>query len=225
MSILRCDNASLHPLWSGLNFTVSAGEFLTVIGDNGTGKTSLLAAILGSRPLSSGHITVEGRIGYIPQQRMFGPEGVVRAYDLVSLSLAHGIVRGRRASKQAVCAALQAADAVDFAQRRVHSLSGGQQQRIRQAQAFANKPDILLCDEPLLSLDIEHQKATVERICRYQQETGAAVVFVTHSVAPVLDKTDKMLLLNHENSLYGTPAAVLEKAGTPYLQWEGICHK
>lgn len=220
-ALVRFEKAGLHPLWSDLNFQVHSGEFCTIIGNNGVGKSSLLQTIIGQRALSSGSVQVKGRIGYIPQHRTFGPEGVLRAYDLVSLSLAHGVIKNRRVSKQVVQQALADADALEFSTRRVNVLSGGQQQRIRQAQAFANKPEILLCDEPLLSLDVEQQIASVERIRRYQQQTGAAVIFVTHSLRPVLEITDQLLLLRSQDSLLGKPEEVLAQVATPYLSWEG----
>lgn len=99
---LSFHNATIEPLWSGLNFSVRPGEFLTVLGPNGVGKSTLLGAIMGTRKLTAGRITATDRIGYIPQQRMFPPELPLRARDLVGLSLAHGVVRGRRPRRQEV---------------------------------------------------------------------------------------------------------------------------
>ena len=74
-------------------------------------------------------------------------------------------------------------------------LSGGQQQLVRQAQALVDDPDLLLCDEPLLSLDVRAQAETVARLDRRRREHGTAVVCVTHGVEPVRAVTDRVVRL------------------------------
>jgi len=75
----------------------------------------------------------------------------------------------------------------------VGQLSGGEQQRLRVAQALANDPSVLLCDEPLLSLDLNHQQTVVELIDQRRRSHGTAVLFVTHEINPVLAITDLVL--------------------------------
>lgn len=205
-------DASIEPLWRNLNLTVQPGEFLAVLGSNGVGKSTLLNSVLGTQTLSSGTVSTTDRIGYIPQQRMFDPDLPIRARDLVGLSLASGVVRRRRPRRKQVDAALRRVGAESLANARVGALSGGQQQLIRQAQALAKKPQLLLCDEPLLSLDLRAQKDTVTRLDEYRRETGAAVVFVTHSINPILEVTDRVLYITPHGHRQGTVEEIINSA-------------
>jgi zinc/manganese transport system ATP-binding protein len=88
-------------------------------------------------------------------------------------------------------------------------LSGGEQQRLRAAQALASNPRLLLCDEPLLSLDLHHQQAVSALIHRQACDRGSAVVFVTHEINPVLQYVDRVLYLAGGRFNVGTPAEVM----------------
>lgn len=207
--VLKFHDASVEPLWRNLNLEVAPGEFLAVLGSNGVGKSTLLNTALGTRALSSGTVEVTGRIGYIPQQRMFDPSIPLRAKDLVGLSVAHGVVKKRRPNKNEVAAALEEVGATGLADMRVGRLSGGQQQIIRQAQALANNPELLLCDEPLLSLDLRAQKRTVELLDSYRRRHNTAIVFVTHGINPILHVTDRVLYLTPHGHTIGTVDEVM----------------
>ncbi|APT85470.1 metal ABC transporter ATP-binding protein [Corynebacterium aquilae] len=196
-------NATIEPLWSDISCRIEPGEFVAVLGPNGVGKSTLLRAILGTTALTRGRVITEGNIGFIPQQRMFPTELPLRGRDVVSLALAHGMLRNRRADKRRVDALLKRVGADFFADRRVGVLSGGQQQLIRQAQALANDPALLLCDEPLLSLDYAMQRRTVDMLDRQRTEHGTAIVFVTHSINPILKVTDKILYLGPTGHTFG----------------------
>ena len=201
--------ATMTSLWRDLNFRIEPGEFVAILGPNGVGKSTLLAAIMGTRPLDSGRITVDGRIGLIPQQRMFPRDLPLRGRDLVSLAIAHGILRHRRAAQDDVERLLAEVGATQFADEKVGVLSGGQQQLLRQAQAFAGDPAVLLCDEPLLSLDYAASAATVARLDRRRKELGTSVLFVTHSINPILDVTDKVVYLGPKGHMIGTVEEVM----------------
>lgn len=219
-------------LWSGLDLELHDGEFLAVLGPNGSGKTSLLRAILGLQPLDSGRIELDGepvgrgdeRIGYIPQQRPL-PAGVpLRGRDLVALGLdghRFGLRRRSGAYRARVEAALAAVGASGFAGEAVSDLSGGEQQRLRVAQALVGDPRVLLCDEPLLSLDLRHQRAVSELIDARRRDAGTPVVFVTHDVNPVLGMVDRVLYLAGGRFRLGAPDEVLRSSvltelyGTP----------
>ncbi len=96
-------------------------------------------------------------------------------------------------------------------------LSGGERQRVRIGQALAADPRILLCDEPLLSLDLRHQKAVTELIDARRRTHGTAVVFVTHEINPVLDMADRVLYLARGGHRVGTPEEVLTSSSLSEL--------
>ncbi|MDO9589733.1 MAG: metal ABC transporter ATP-binding protein [Microcella sp.] len=207
-------------LWSGLDLDVHAGEFIAVLGGNGTGKTSLLRAMLGEQRLDAGEVLVDGhpahrghrRIGYIPQQKIVAPGTPLRGRDLVMLGVngqRFGPPFSTRDDRLMVDALLTAVGADSFADRPLGSLSGGEQQRLRVAQALADDPALLLCDEPLMSLDLQHQRAVSELIDRRRRLHGTAVVFVTHDINPVLSMVDRVLYLALGRFTIGTPDEVL----------------
>jgi zinc/manganese transport system ATP-binding protein len=99
--------------------------------------------------------------------------------------------------------------AEDLAESPVGVLSGGEQQRLRIAQALAGAPSLLLCDEPLLSLDLHHQREICELIARWRDKSGGTVVFVTHDVNPVLNASDRILALVGGRWAIGAPEKVL----------------
>ncbi|MDQ1583606.1 MAG: zinc/manganese transport system ATP-binding protein [Microbacteriaceae bacterium] len=222
--VLRLANANLgfgqRTLWNDLNLNVHAGEFVAVLGPNGSGKTSLLKTILGQQQLDSGSISFDGhpvrrgdrRIGYIPQQRII-PQGTpMRARDMIALGVnGHrwGLPISRREDRRRVDELIDAVGARRYATVPVGTLSGGEQQRLRVGQALAGDPLLLLCDEPLLSLDLQHQRAVSELIDRRRREHDSAVIFVTHDVNPVLGMVDRVLYLAGGQFREGTPDEVL----------------
>nr|WP_237524862.1 ATP-binding cassette domain-containing protein [Streptomyces sp. SID5643] len=207
-------------VWSGLDLDVRPGEFLAVLGPNGAGKTSFVRALLGRRPLSAGTLTVLGRparqaarhVGYIPQQAALSAQSVLRARDLVRFGidghrfgprLRTGPVRRR------VDEILESVGASAYADVPLGRLSGGERQRVRIGQALASDPRLLVCDEPLLSLDLNHQRAVTELIDARRRTRGTAVVFVTHEINPVLGLVDRVLYLARGGHRVGTPEEVL----------------
>ncbi|WP_251454702.1 metal ABC transporter ATP-binding protein [Microbacterium sp. Marseille-Q6648] len=222
---LKIRGAGLHredrELWSGLDLTVEPGELIAVLGPSGSGKTTLLRAILGLEQLSTGTITALGepvhrkgnrRIGYIPQQRPLPRETALRGRDLVRLGVdghRFGPPLPRRGDARRVDELIAAVGAQDFADRPVGLLSGGEQQRLRVGQALADDPRLLLCDEPLTSLDLANQRAVVNLIDRHRKNTGAAVLLVTHDINPVLGKVDRILYLAGGRFTLGKPKDVL----------------
>jgi zinc/manganese transport system ATP-binding protein len=207
-------------LWSDLSFSLESGEFLAVLGPNGVGKTTLLKVLLGLVPLSSGEVRVMGApprrgndtVGYIPQQRAFDQNLPVRALDLVRFGLdGHrwGLPLRSRPHRQRLDAVMEAVGATAYANAPVGLLSGGEQQRLRIAQALLGDPQVLLCDEPLLALDLASQDAVATLIDQRRQDAGTPVVFVTHEVNPVLPYVDRILYLVRGRWAIGTPGEIL----------------
>ncbi|MFG2879441.1 metal ABC transporter ATP-binding protein [Streptomyces sp. NPDC048337] len=210
-------------LWRDLDLEVRPGEFLAVLGPNGSGKTSLLRVLLGRQPLTAGYVSVLGRpphragglMGYVPQQKSLPAHTLLRARDLVRLGLEGrrwGLPLGRRAARRRVEELLDAVGALPYADVPVGLLSGGEQQRVRVAQALATDPRVLLCDEPLLSLDLQHQRTVTDLVARRRRAAGTAVVFVTHEINPVLGPADRVLYLAGGGFRIGPPEQVMTTA-------------
>ena len=208
-------------LWQDLDLDVRPGEFLAVLGPNGSGKTSFINTMLGTTVLESGTVRIEGKpvrrgselVGLIPQQRPIADHVPLRARDLVALGVdGHrpGVRLARRKVAERVDELLELVGASDYGQRPVAELSGGEQQRLRAAQALASNPRVLLCDEPLLSLDLHHQQAISEVIHRQAVQAGSAVIFVTHEINPILPYVDRVLYLAGGRFHVGTVDEVMQ---------------
>ncbi|HVW79353.1 MAG TPA: metal ABC transporter ATP-binding protein [Mycobacteriales bacterium] len=207
-------------LWRDVDLDVAPGEVLAVLGPNGAGKTSLIRVLLGLQRLSAGEVLVNGNqprrgnpeVGYVPQQKGFDRDVPLRGVDLVRLGLdGHrwGPVWPSRAKRAQVGQAVAAVGAAGYANAPLGDLSGGEQQRLRIAQALLADPRVLLCDEPLLSLDLRHQQAVMSLIDRQRREHGTAVLLVTHEINPVLPLVDRVLYLVGGRWAVGTPDEVM----------------
>jgi zinc/manganese transport system ATP-binding protein len=223
-SVVSLEGACLRfgqrTLWEDLDLEIRPGEFFAVLGPNGSGKTSFLKVLLGLQKLHSGRASLGGRpvergsnlIGYIPQQKSFPQDTPMRARDLVGLGVdGHrwGVRLSAGKTNRRVDQLLELVGASDYAKVPVGQLSGGEQQRLRVAQALAADPQVLLCDEPLLSLDLHHQQAVSALINKQSRERKSAVVFVTHEINPIIDYVDRVLYLAGGRFRVGTPEEVM----------------
>lgn len=221
--VLKVSNASLsfaeRSIWSSLSFDINPGEFIAVIGANGSGKSMLLKSILGQQRLSSGSISFQGhpvghgntKIGYVPQHRAVDSGLPLKVIDAVRFGLdghSYGLPLPSREKRQLALDALESVDASHLAQSPVGALSGGEMQRVRVAQALISKPSLILADEPLSALDLHHQQVVSELIAK-QRNNGSAVLFVTHDVNPIIDYVDKVLYLAQGKHSIGTADEVL----------------
>jgi zinc/manganese transport system ATP-binding protein len=228
---IRLEGASAsrggRPVWSGFDVEIEAGEFVAVLGPNGAGKSTLLDVVLGLLPLSTGRAEVLGappgpatarRVGYLPQRRSFDAGARVRGRDVVRLGLdgtrwgvplpARFSASSRRAAER-VEEMIELVGAGAYASRAIGTLSGGEQQRLLIAQALVRRPQILLLDEPLDSLDLSNQGAVaslVQRICRSE---GVTVLLVAHDVNPILGYLDRVVYFAGGHGLAGPPREVV----------------
>lgn len=223
MALLEIKNASLtfgeRTLWANLNLSVNAGEFVALIGANGSGKSMLLRSIIGSQQLTSGQIEFLGAppgqnnhlLGYVPQHRASDQGLPLRVKDAVRFGL-DGHRFGFSKSKNAdglVRAALSEVDAEHLADKPMGSLSGGEVQRVRVAQAVISRPKLLLADEPLSALDLRHQGRVSELIDNQRKRLDSAVIFVAHDLNPIIEYVDRVIYLAQGKHSIGTADEVM----------------
>jgi len=179
----------------------------------------LLKTIIGSQQLSSGSIDFFGQpagknnklIGYVPQHRASDQGIPLLVKDAVRFGLdghRFGFGIEKRADEK-VAAALAEVDASELANKRVGSLSGGEMQRVRVAQAIISEPKLLLADEPLSALDLNHQQKISELINNQRKRLDSAVIFVAHDLNPIIEYVDRVIYLAQGKHSIGTTDEVM----------------
>jgi zinc/manganese transport system ATP-binding protein len=171
-------------------------------------------SVLGARPGQR-----NGRIGYLPQRRAFDPATRVRGVDVVRLGLdgdrwgvpLPGWVPGSRGKQIArrVDEVIELVGATGYARRPIGECSGGEQQRLLIAQALARRPELLILDEPLDSLDVTNQASVSALIRDVSRSENVAVLLVAHDVNPILSYLDQVVYLAHGGAVMGPPAEVI----------------
>jgi zinc/manganese transport system ATP-binding protein len=207
-----------------VSLQIDAGQFVGVLGPNGAGKTTLMRALLGLLPPAAGRIRVLGedlgkyavrgnpRIGYMPQIRSSAAGRRLRGRDFITCAAygqRWGQPWGDAAVRQAVDRALEKVGAQSLAHRPLADLSGGERQRLLLAQCLLGEPEILLLDEPLISLDPTHQKGVVDLVRQVQRDWGITVLFSAHELNPLLGALDRVLYLGHGRAALGTVDEVI----------------
>lgn len=207
-------------LWADLSLRIGRGEFVAILGPNGAGKTTLLKALLGLQELAGGEVTIDGQrpsrgrseVGYVPQQKIFDADLGLRGRDLVALGAdghRFGVPWSSRAVRKATDEIIKSVGAEAYSDAPVGKLSGGEQQRLRIAQALMSDPKVLLCDEPLTSLDLRHQEGVLELLDGRRRVAGTSVVMVTHEINPILPYVDRIIYLVGGRWAVGAPDEVL----------------
>jgi zinc/manganese transport system ATP-binding protein len=253
MSAVAFDRVTLtyggRRVLSDVSFSVPQGAFVGLLGANGAGKTTMLRAILGLVKPSGGVISVLGRpptrgnasIGYMPQARRALTQMGISGLDFV-LTAAGGHRWGwpvaSAAEKEAAWKALEEVGATDLARRPLAELSGGERQRILIAQALIGDPQLLLLDEPLISLDAAHQRTIIDLVHEVGERLGIAVLFCSHEINPLLRAVDCVLYLGNGKAaigsvdevisgpvlskLYGTSINVVRVAGRIFVMADDV---
>lgn len=199
---------------SGLDINVGDGELVTILGPSGCGKSTTLLMIAGIHTVSGGGIYFDGKLmnGVQPKNRELGmvfqhaalyPN--MNVQDNIAFPLKNkGVPRKKR-----LLLAAEAAKQVqmeDYLKRKPSQLSGGQQQRVAIARAIVKKPELLLLDEPLSSLDANLRISMREEIRKLQRELGVTTVMVTHDQEEALSMSDKIAILKDGKlQQFGTP--------------------
>jgi zinc transport system ATP-binding protein len=206
MSLITVENLSVryggHMALAHVDMVIEPGEIVTVVGPNGSGKTSLLRAIIGAVEPAAGRVTRKPglRLGYVPQKLHIDPTLPITVERF--LRLPGGITR-------ADCArALEQAGVPDLSGQQMSGLSGGQFQRVLLAHALIHRPDILLLDEATQGLDQPGAAAFYRRIEEVRRETGCAVLMISHELHVVMSASDRVICLNGHVCCEGTPEIV-----------------
>ncbi|MEM8074537.1 ABC transporter ATP-binding protein [Morganella morganii subsp. sibonii] len=192
------------PVFSGLNFSVSKGEFITLLGPSGCGKSTLLRCLAGLEPVNDGRIYVNKHDITLspPQQREIGM--VFQSYALFpNMTTERNIAFGLKMQKipeneqrKAVAEVIELVGLKGKEQHLPHQLSGGQSQRVALARALVMKPRILLLDEPLSALDAQIRKHLRQQIRQIQRELNLTTIFVTHDQEEAMLMSDRIFLMN-----------------------------
>lgn len=203
-----------------ISLSVMNGEFLTLLGPSGCGKTTLLRLISGFEQPNSGAIYINGQCVNLLSPQKRDVHTVFQSYALFPhLSVYENVAFALRCKKIAepelderVQDALRLVQLPTFAARNVKQLSGGQQQRVAIARAIINRPQVLLLDEPLSSLDYSLRKAMQYELKQLQKTLKMTFIFVTHDQEEALSMSDRIVIFNHGHiEQIGTPRQVYER--------------
>jgi spermidine/putrescine transport system ATP-binding protein len=214
------------PAVTGIDLDIPAGQFYSLLGSSGCGKTTTLRMIAGFEKPDSGRIELDGRdvAGDPPHKRPVNT--VFQTYALFPFmtvwdNVAFGL-RYQKASKaetkQRVDEALELVAMTDFAKRRPAQLSGGQQQRVALARALVLRPRVLLLDEPLGALDAKLRKRLQLELRAVQREVGITFVYVTHDQEEALTMSDRIAVLAEGRvEQVGAPTEIYSAPATTFV--------
>ncbi|WP_019074866.1 dipeptide ABC transporter ATP-binding protein [Streptomyces hokutonensis] len=192
-----------------VSLTLRAGESLGVVGESGSGKSTLARVLLGLAAPDSGQVRLGGEPWTTLDERARRPlrhrvqlihQDPYAAFDprfTVARIIGEALPRTTRRQRTERAARLleQVGLGADHLRRRPHELSGGQRQRVAVARALAPRPQVLVCDEPVSALDVTVQAQVLDLLVRLREDTGVALVFITHDLAVVQEISDRVLVM------------------------------
>ena len=192
-----------------VSLVVNAGEIVTIVGPNGSGKTSLLKAIIGAVTPLEGSVRIKQglKIGYVPQRLNLDPTLPISVGKFMRLT--------NKINKELCAIALQQAGVTELAEKQMSQLSGGQLQRVLLARALLGTPEILVLDEATQGLDQPGSADFYRQIEKVRKETGCAVLMISHDLHVVMSTSDRVICLNGHICCSGAPETVV---ATPEYQ-------
>ena len=189
-----------------LHLEIADGEFITLVGLSGCGKTTLLNLVAGLLAPTSGRIFVDGAVvhGPAPSRAVVFQDAALLPWRTVLRNVEMGLEMQRKYNKSEIRArSLKQIEMVglkDFANDYPHQLSGGMRQRVNLARALVAEPDVLLMDEPFAALDAYTREAMGEELLRIWQRTRKTVLFITHSADEAIMLSDRIIALGRPPS-------------------------
>ncbi|MBN2493382.1 MAG: ABC transporter ATP-binding protein [Deltaproteobacteria bacterium] len=215
--VIEIENLSFaygpDPVLADVHLQIESGEFVSIVGPNGGGKTTLMRLILGLLEPSQGSVKLFGqpparsrhRVGYMPQSMMYDAEFPASVIDVVLMGRLGGH-RGfgpfRRSDRRGALRSLEEVGLADLARRPIADLSGGQRQRVLIARALASDPDLLMLDEPTNNIDLKAADDLYELLSRLNQRL--TVVMVTHDIGFVSAKVRSVICVNRQVQFHPT---------------------
>ena len=206
-----------------LSFEVKRGETFGLLGSNGSGKTTIIRALLGAYIPTNGSLTIDGKpfsvdgpvkLGYLPEER-----GLYKKETVLDTMVYFGRLKGMdgHSARDWSLAYLDRVELGDKAKIRLDKLSGGQQQKVQLGITIMNDPELLILDEPTKGFDPVNRRLLMN-IIEDCQEKGSTVIMVTHQMEEVERLCDRIILLkNGKAAAYGTVAAVKKQHGNKSL--------
>jgi ABC-type Mn2+/Zn2+ transport system ATPase subunit len=222
--LIQFENVTLgyrrHVVARDVSFTISEGEFVGIVGPNGSGKTTIVRAMLGILRPQGGVIRISGqsssrlRIGYVPQRDSIDPIMPFTVFDVVMMGRYGrlGPVQIPTASdRNMTLDALAHVDLADLASTSYRDLSGGQKQRALIARALAAEPDILILDEPTNGMDLASRITILDLIKHFHSEHGMTVVMISHLLSDVANVVKKIMLVEPRFFQVGSVEEILSE--------------
>ncbi len=210
----------------GLDLSIKDKEFITLLGPSGCGKTTTLRIIAGFLEPDEGELIFEGRdISGVPAYKR-QVNTIFQRYALFPhLNVYDNIAFGMRIKKisedeikKSVKEMLSLVNLEGFEKRRINTLSGGQQQRVAIARAIANKPKVLLLDEPLAALDLKLRKDMQKELRNIQRQLGITFIFVTHDQEEALTLSDRVVVMDKGKiQQVGTPQDIYNEPQNAFV--------